>query len=116
MESKPFGASPEGLRPILTQADFASAMRERRQELGLTLADLDHLAGFHDGYASHLEQPHTRSGKKSFKLTGMGAIWLQTLGLRLVLAPVEGCTLSALVANDDEPTLGSGKRHSLPAR
>lgn len=89
MESKPNGPSVEGLRPILTvasQADFAEALRLRRLELGLTLADLDHLAGFHDGYAAHLERPFARSGKRSFNLTRMGAIWLDALGLSLSLS------------------------------
>lgn len=88
MESKPNGAPLGVLRPILTvasQADFAEAMKQRRLELGLTLSDVDHMAGFHDGYASHLERPFTRTGKKSFKLTLMAGVWLDTLGLGLCL-------------------------------
>lgn len=105
-ESKPFGPWPEGLRPILTQADFVEVLRERRQALGLTLADLDHLAGFHDGYASHLETPFTRSGKRSFNLTNMGAIWLQALGLRLVITSSPVQTPNALGAANDCNTVG----------
>lgn len=91
MESKPNGAPLGTLRPILTvasQADFAAALKQRRIDMGLTQMELDHIAGFHDGYAAHLETPFTRSGKKSFKLTPMAVIWLDTLGLRLVLEPV----------------------------
>lgn len=91
MESKPIGHLAEGLRPILTvasQADFAEALRQQRLAKGLTLADLDHIAGFHDGYASHLERPFARTGKKSFKLTPMAGVWLEVLGLRLALVPV----------------------------
>lgn len=90
MESKPFGHMAEGLRPILTvanQADFAEALRMRRLEMGLTLADLDHIAGFHDGYAAHLEHPFTRSGKRSFNLTAMGRVWLEALDLQLIARP-----------------------------
>jgi hypothetical protein len=89
MESKPIAPSPEGARPILTvasQEDFAEALRFRRLGLGLTLADLDHLAGFHDGYAAHLERPFSRSGKRSFQLSRMGFIWLESLGLSLCLS------------------------------
>jgi hypothetical protein len=72
--------------PVANQADFAAALREHRIRQGLTLADVDHLAGFHDGYAAHLERPFTRTGKRSFKLTAMGEIWVQSLGLILCLA------------------------------
>lgn len=104
MESKPIGHPAEGLRPILTvasQADFAEALRLQRLSMGLTLADLDHKAGFHEGYAAHLERPHTRSGKKSFKLTPMATIWLDTLGLHLALAKYHpNCKSSALGRSD----------------
>ncbi|MNQ97139.1 hypothetical protein D3C85_1127710 [compost metagenome] len=98
MESKPIGAPLDALRPLLTvasQADFAEALRQQRLARGLTLADLDHIAGFHDGYASHLERPFARTGKKSFKLTPMASIWLEALGLQLALAPAH-CRCSAV--------------------
>lgn len=94
MESKPNGAPLGALRPILTvatQADFAEALRQQRLAKGLTLADLDHIAGFHDGYASHLERPFSRTGKKSFKLTPMAVIWLAALGLQLALQDDTSC-------------------------
>ena len=86
MESKPNSlpiGGPRPIVPITNQADFAAALREQRLAQGLTLADVDHIAGFHDGYTAHLEHPFTRSGKKSFRLTAMGAIWLETLGMDL---------------------------------
>lgn len=103
MESKTSAPQIEGIRPILTlasQEEFADALRMRRLALGLTLAELDHLAGFHDGYASHLERPFSRSGKRSFKLTEMATIWLDSLGLAVTLSE---CTSSALGARS---TLG----------
>jgi hypothetical protein len=72
--------------PVRSQADFSEALRQERIRRGLTLADVDHVAGFHDGYAAHLEHPFSRTGKKSFKMTNMGLIWLDTLGLELMLA------------------------------
>lgn len=88
MKSKPIGRSVEVLRPILTvenQADFAEAMRQRRLALGWTQMELDHIAGFHDGYAAHLERPFSRSGRKSFTLSRMAVIWLEALGLELCI-------------------------------
>lgn len=120
MESKPIGHPAEGLRPFLTvasQAEFAEAMRDRRLALGLTLADLDHAAGFHDGYAAHLENPFARSGRKSFKLSRMGVIWLDALGFDLGLRQrTETASASALGENADRPTIGSGKQHSILTR
>ena len=92
----------------MTQEDFVDVLRDRRHAMGLTLADLDHVAGFHGGYASHLEKPFTRSGKRSFKLTEMGAIWLQALGLRLLIEPVRECTSSALGGNENPPSVETG--------
>jgi hypothetical protein len=119
MESKPNGAPLGTLRPILTvasQADFAEALRQRRLSLGLTLADLDHIAGFHDGYASHLERPFARTGKKSFKLTPMASIWLEALGVRLALITTP-CTSSALGKTPANHTLQGRDAfpHSRPA-
>ncbi len=117
MESKPNGVSLGALRPILTvsnQADFAEALRQRRLAQGLTLADLDHIAGFHDGYASHLERPFARTGRKSFKLTPMASIWLETLGLRLALID-SWRVYSALGQSSQSPTPDgpvSERRHS----
>lgn len=90
MESKPIGHLADGTRPILTvagQADFAEALRLRRLAMGLTQMQVDHIAGFHDGYTAHLERPFSRSGRASLKLNPMAAVWLQVLGLRLCLAP-----------------------------
>lgn len=90
MESKPIGHLAEGLRPILTvagQADFAEALRLRRLAIGLTQMQVDHIAGFHDGYTAHLERPFARTGRRSLKLNPMASIWLEVLGLRLAVAP-----------------------------
>lgn len=104
MESKPNGAPLGVLRPILTvasQADFAEAMKQRRLEMGLTQMELDHIAGFHDGYSAHLETPFTRTGKKSFKLTPLASVWLSALGLRLAL--ISTTCMSSAVSDRDHP-------------
>jgi hypothetical protein len=79
------GAAPCSGLIIQSQADFVRALRQRRRELGLTCLELDHRAGFHDGYTSHLEHPERRTGRGSLRLTAMATVWLQTLGLDLVL-------------------------------
>ncbi|MEN5230297.1 helix-turn-helix domain-containing protein [Brevundimonas naejangsanensis] len=92
MESKPNGASLGVLRPILTvagQADFAEALKQRRLTLGLTQMELDHIAGFHDGYSAKLGRPFARTGRRSLKLTFMGQVWLEALGLKLAIVPAK---------------------------
>ncbi len=116
MESKLIGSPVVTLRPILTvasQADFAEALRLRRLEMGLTQMQLDHAAGFHDGYTAHLERPFTRTGKKSFKLTPMAGVWLEALGLRLVLMPRD-CTSSAVKEAANQNTITDMGAHLLP--
>ena len=70
---------------IRSQGDFVRALRQRRREAGLTCLEMDHRAGFHDGYTSHLEHPERRTGRGSLRLTAMAIVWLQTLGMELVL-------------------------------
>lgn len=115
MESKPIGHLAEGLRPILTvagQADFAEALRLRRLAMGLTQMQVDHIAGFHDGYTAHLERPFARTGRRSFKLNPMAAVWLDALDLRLVIAPSE-CRVCA-VRSSTSPKIVSD-RDAAPA-
>lgn len=119
MESKLIGSPTVTLRPILTvatQADFAEALRLRRLEMGLTQMQLDHVAGFHDGYTAHLERPFSRTGKKSFKLTPMAGIWLEALGLEIALVP-RSYTTSAVseAANQNTMTDMGALLHPCPA-
>ena len=65
-----------------TLDDVQKAMRARYQELGVTLADLDAIAGFTDGHASKLLAPHPkkRLGRRSLE-------WLmEAMGLELIVA------------------------------
>ena len=68
--------------PISSQDDFVAVLRRR-----MTCLDLDHKAGFHDGYTAHLENPHARSGRNSLRLNPMAQLWLDALGLQLMLGP-----------------------------
>lgn len=71
--------------PIRSRDDFVRCLTDRRRALGLTCLEIDQIAGFHDGYTAHLEHPETRTGRGSLRLTEMGLIWLDTLGLKLQL-------------------------------
>ena len=79
--------SPDGL----TARDYESlisAFRTRRLELGMTLLDLDHSAGFCHGHASKIEAWQSPTGR------GLGALSLPlilgALGLEIVVRPVPG--------------------------
>ncbi len=74
---------------VTSQDDFVAALKRRRADLRMTCLDLDHKAGFHDGYTAHLEHPHARSGRNSLRLNPMAVLWLDALGLRLVLQPAD---------------------------
>lgn len=70
------------------------ALKARRIERGLSCADLDARAGFHDGYVNKLENWEKAYGR------GIGPVslrlWLEALGLALVV-----------VATDELPVLAS---------
>ena len=73
--------------PITSQDDLVAALKRRRAELRMTCLQLDHKAGFHDGYTAHLETPHAKSGRNSLRLNPMAVLWLDALGLQLVVQP-----------------------------
>lgn len=71
---------------ITCQDDLVAALKRRRAELHMTCLQLDHKAGFHDGYTAHLENPHARTGRNSLRLNPLAVLWLDALGAELVLA------------------------------
>lgn len=90
--------------PIIvhSRADIASLLRAHRMARGMTCLAHDHQAGFHDGYTAKLEHGDARSGKRGFHfrepgpddggsvaMSGMAEVWLESLGLQLVLLPAE---------------------------
>ena len=72
---------------IRTLDDLAAALADRRRALQLSQAEVEHRAGFHANYLSHLEQPARPHGRN------LGSMSLPTLldvlGCRLVLVPVD---------------------------
>jgi hypothetical protein len=97
-EAKPFP-------PLIVheRGQIASLLAARRAELGLTCEDLDARVGFSDRYAAKLEHPSRPQGRQGFhfdwpsealpgggiRCTGMAEVWLQGLGLRLLLVDAE---------------------------
>lgn len=99
-------------RPLIVheRGSIAHVLAERRQALGLTGEELDDIAGFSDRYTAKLETPAAPQGRFGLhfdfpseflpggrvRCSGMGEIWLQTLGVRLVL--VDASTAEAIGA------------------
>jgi hypothetical protein len=81
------------------RGQIAALLAARRAALGLTCEELDARVGFSDRYAAKLEHPSRPQGRQGFhfywpsealpgggiRCTGMAELWLQGLGLRLVL-------------------------------
>ncbi len=74
---------------ITDAADMARILAERRIELGMTVEELDAHAGFQERYSGKLEHPGQHWGRGSLHMTPMATIWLDSLGLKLVLMPKE---------------------------
>lgn len=91
------------------------ALATRRLDLGFTCETFDQHVGFADRYTAKLEHYDTPSGKRGIhfdfpsehlpgggvRCSGMGALWMQALGLRLVL--VDEATASAIGAKPAPP-------------
>lgn len=70
-------------------ADMVRVLADRRLALGLTVEELDGIAGLQERYSGKLEHPEQHWGRGSLHLTPMGEIWIESLGLRLVLMTAE---------------------------
>ena len=105
-------------RPLIvhSRGQIVEALRNRRHQLGLTCEGLDNHAGFSDRYTTKLENPTSPSGKLGFhfdfssvevgpagnlRCTAMAEVWLEALGLRLVL--VDYATANAIGAAPAPP-------------
>lgn len=85
------------------RSSIVGALVQRRRNLGWTGEDLDERAGWADRYGAKLEVPQRPAGKLGFhfdfpceflpsgnvRASGMATVWLQALGLRLVLVDEE---------------------------
>lgn len=92
------------------RGQIIDALVERRHALGWRGEDLDEVAGWADRYAAKLEVPHRPQGRPSFHFaygtvvtptgacqpSAMGEVWLEALGLRLVL--VDAATAKSIGA------------------
>lgn len=87
-------------QPLLihSRGEIAEAVQTRRELLGMTCEDVDALAGFSERYTNKLESPEARCGKRGFYIdpardraacSFMAEVWLQTMGLALVLVSAE---------------------------
>ncbi|WP_374387124.1 hypothetical protein [Brevundimonas sp.] len=79
------------MQPIIvtSEADTVRILAERRKALGLTVLELDAKAGFQEQYSGKLEHPEQHWGRGSISISGMAEIWLEALGMRLVLMTEE---------------------------
>lgn len=88
---------------VHSRADIASLLRAHRTALGWTCEETDARAGFSDRYVTKMEHGDTPTGRKGFHINSptqaqpageirssfMADVWLETMGLQLVLLPVE---------------------------
>jgi hypothetical protein len=86
-ESAPVAPAP--VYVVTNRLDMAGALAEIRRARGMTCEQLDAHAGFSDRYTAKLEHGDKPSGRKALHLSAMGEVWIQALGYRLLLAPVE---------------------------
>lgn len=88
---------------VHSRADIASILRSHRIAQGMTCEELDARAGFSDRYVTKMEHGDAPQGRKGFHLreprsaddggdirtSFMADVWLETMGLRLVLMPAD---------------------------
>ncbi len=92
------------------RGEIVSSLVARRHALGWRGEDLDEFAGWADRYTGKIEKPTRPQGRPAFhfdwpsevtpagtiRATAMGAVWMEALGLRLVL--VDAATAKAIGA------------------
>lgn len=75
------------MRPVIltSTSDVATLLRGERERRGWTGEELDARVGWPDRYAAKAENPGASWGKSLIRIHGMGDLWLQSLGLAVVL-------------------------------
>jgi hypothetical protein len=107
-------ASPSpSFTPVIvnSRGDIAGFLADLRRAAGMTGEELDYRAGFSDRYTAKLEQGDKPYGRKGFvvepgkiKVWGMGEVWLEALGARLVIVPAAVAeAIGAVAATKREP-------------
>lgn len=79
------------MQPTIIQSasEMAGVLARRRLDLGMTVEALDAHAGLQERYSGKLEHPEQHWGRGSLHITPMGEVWLESLGLKLVLMTAE---------------------------
>ncbi len=107
---------------IHERGDLAPVLAELRVRAGWTCLELDHRAGFHDGYAGKLEarnaKPETKRWGLSMRpgdisVSNAGQAWLDVLGCALVLVDKD---TAAAIGAQEAPKLPPGYRRPAPNR
>jgi predicted transcriptional regulator len=74
---------------VHSRAEIAEILADRRRALGMTCEALDAHAGFSDRYTAKLEHGDKPQGRQGFHISAMAEVWLEALGLRLVLVDAD---------------------------
>jgi hypothetical protein len=76
--------------PVVAQTSeqIVDQLRKARMSQGLTQRDLDHLAGWADGYAGKVEAPVTAPGRRRPYPLMSFDLWLQALGVGVAIVPL----------------------------
>lgn len=90
-------------RVIREYRDLVNAMIDQRLALGMSCPDVDARAGFHENYTNKLENWDKAYGR------GLGPItmplWLESLGLALVVVRVDKLALPSRLQSDGQLSL-----------
>jgi hypothetical protein len=76
--------------PVVAQSSeqIVDMLRKARMLQGLTQRDLDHLAGWADGYTGKVEAPATAPGRRRPTPLSSFDLWLQALGVGVAIVPL----------------------------
>ena len=100
------------LKPTLvsSRSDIAGILQDLRYAAKLTGEQLDDIAGFSDRYTAKFEAGGAPQGRKGFiveedrvKVSPMASIWLETLGVSLVLMTTAQASAIGAVECDRTP-------------
>lgn len=83
--------------PILTYADLVRAMATRRNALGLSMNELEQIAGLQEGYISKLE---AEPGSRWHRFMGHVSmpLWLEALNVGIILVELPRSTRRKVAA------------------
>jgi hypothetical protein len=71
-----------------TAESLIDQLRRRRMRAGLTQRDLDHIAGWADGYTGKVEAPATAPGRRRPDPLSSFDLWLQALNVGIAIVPL----------------------------